>query len=576
MNKIIGKKNGAHAGEGFLFSGVKREYLLIFLFFVSFLVYLPALKAPFFWDDQALIPGLKNHVEIAGIKEEFRPMRALSLYIDHFLWRDNPAGYHFTNIILNSVAVIAVFFFAQFVFGDTAAAFLAALLFAFHPVHTETVVWIKNRTELFSFIFYISAFLLFFRNYYFSVVLFILALLSKETAASLPLILSAYLLLFNRKLLKKTFPFWILAVIRFSITFAYATKLLGQGGAAPDFFQHIWIILKTYHFYLYQLLLPKNLCVEWRFKMPENFFNPEVLTPALTVLVFFLLIYFFRRRKNTLFLLLFIFLSLIPQSNIFYIAGRPWAEQRLYFPSAAFCILVSILLCQTRKRIVMYGVSFIILFLYGVKTVSRSYEWRNEEKFWKKAILNTPGSARLYLQLGNTYFGKGEYEQAQDEYKKAISLDMGFYEPYYNSGLVLMKKKDYKGAIPFFLQTLKAKPDSSFARYNLGICHLEQKKYTQALEDFKKVKKLNRGNLKAYNNLGVVYKRMGMTEEAIAEFKEAIRLKPDYISARYNLAMVYKEGGDLSQAVNHLRIILKVNPHNQLAASLYQEIMDEK
>jgi len=553
----------------------KREYLILGLFLAAFIIYIPALRLSFFWDDRSLISGLKAEPEIVGVKEEFRPLRALSFYLDHFLWKDNPSGYHLTNIFLNSLAVILVFYFINFIFKNDLIAFLSSLFFAFHPVHTEAVVWIKNRTEIFCLIFYLSSFLAFFKNYYLAILFFILALLSKETAATFPLILTLYLLFFNRKLIKKTFPFWILAFLRFAITLIYAPKLLGTSGEVFNFIQHLWIIFKTYSFYFYLLIFPKNLCVEWRFKIPENFLSFESLLPVLAIIVFFFLIYLFRKKKEILFLLLFLLLSLIPQSNIFYIAGRPWAEQRLYLPSISFCILLTLLIYQLKKRFLVYFVSCLILLFYGLRTITRTYEWQDEEKFWKRAISITPQSARLYLQLGNEYFLKGNYEKAKNEYKKAISLDMGFHQPYYNLGIIMMKEKKYKEAIPFFLKVLKLNPKFFLAHYNLGLCYLKMKEYLLAEKVFMKVLDLKPDNFKVYNNLGVVYKKTGRIKEAIKCFKKAIEISPRYISARYNLAIIYKERGNLKEAAKQLKRLLKLNPQHQLTKDLYKELMHE-
>ena len=554
---------------------MKREYILVFLFAISFLIYIPALKVPFFWDDRSLIPGLNLEPEIVGVKEEFRPLRALSFSLDHFLWKDNPSGYHFTNVFLNSLAVILVFYFVNFIFKNDLIAFLASLFFAFHPVHTEAVVWIKNRTEMFCLIFYLLSFLVFFKNYYLSILFFILALLSKETAATFPLILTLYFFLFNKRLISRTLPFWFLAFLRFVITLIYAPKLLGESEETLNFIQHLWIICKTYFFYFYLLIFPKNLCVEWRFKIPENFLSFEFLLPVLTIIVFFFLIYLFRKKKEILFLLLFLLLSLIPQSNIFYIAGRPWAEQRLYLPSISFCVVLVLLICQLKKKFLVYFVSTLILLFYGLRTVTRTYEWQDEERFWRKAISLTPRSARLYLQLGNVYFSMGEYKKAIEEYKKAISLNMGFSQPYYNLGIIMMKKKKYKEAIPFFLEVLRLNPDFSLAYYNLGLCYLKIKEYSLAEKSFLEVLKLKPDNFKVYNNLGVLYKKMGKIEGAMEYFKKAIEISPNYISARYNLAIIYKERGNLKDAVKQLRVLLKLNSQHQLTKALYKELMHE-
>ena len=101
-----------------------------------------------------MVPGTEQY---EGMKQDptYRPIRNFSLYIDSFLWKLNAGGYHFTNILLNALAYVLVYYFIGFFFKDKLFSFLIAVLFVLHPVHVETVIWIKNRAELIAFIFFI-------------------------------------------------------------------------------------------------------------------------------------------------------------------------------------------------------------------------------------------------------------------------------------------------------------------------------------------------------------------------------------------------------------------------------------
>ncbi|MCK5582331.1 MAG: hypothetical protein KAI33_00995, partial [Elusimicrobiales bacterium] len=210
---------------------INRSVLLLILFLVGFIIYVPALKAPFFWDDYVSIPEIQPY---QGIEHtESRPTRVFSFYVDSFLWKGNPAGYHFTSVLLNAIAGCLVFLFMFEILKDKAVSFIISLMFVLHPIHTEAVIWIKNRTEILFLIFFILSFLLRKKHLLISVAMFILCTLSKETSVIFPIILTLYIYLFDKE--KKytcTIPFYIVAFIRGAHGLIYTQEIVGAGSVA--------------------------------------------------------------------------------------------------------------------------------------------------------------------------------------------------------------------------------------------------------------------------------------------------------------------------------------------------------
>ena len=425
---------------------------VLLLIIAAILVFSNTFENPFIWDDQYLIvdnvyiKSFKNipyffsidywknfGVETSG---QYRPLRSLSFAGDFYLWKLNPAGFHLTNLLLHILNVILIYFLIFKLTASESISFLTALFFAVHPIHTESVTWIKNRQDLLACLFFLSALLFFIKSrlsrkvgsgiilYFLALFSFLLALYSKEMAISLPLILGAYTLLFYspseyKAGFVKILPF--LALAGFYLLFKkyiLGALISAEHAYKIDIYPHILVVIKTIGYYLYLLIAPFNLCADHAFTIPKSFFTPAVFLPALLLCVLPLILArgYFRLKspgfkRDTahlkLFLLgiLWIFLTLLPVSNIIFLARRPIAEQRLYIPSLGFCILLALMVrrftaSEKRSisgRILKYlAVTFFIflLLLYSFTAFWRNFDWQSPLYFWSRTLKASPHSAK--------------------------------------------------------------------------------------------------------------------------------------------------------------------------------------
>ena len=220
---------------------MKNKHILpiIVLIVISAAIFSNTLKNSFMWDDKSVIvkgryvkdiknipffftPAYwrdcflaKSREFVHGMDIGYRPIVMTSFALDFFIWQFDPFGYHLTNLFLHIFNVILIYFLI-YRLGETTRrklllAFLAALFFASHPIHTESVSWIKNRSDLFSLMFFLASFLFFIKHrlkdkaasrlgfYAGSALFFVLALFSKAIAVTLPLILVLYVICFLPK-----------------------------------------------------------------------------------------------------------------------------------------------------------------------------------------------------------------------------------------------------------------------------------------------------------------------------------------------------------------------------------------
>lgn len=547
---------------------INRSAILLILFLVGFLIYAPALKAPFFWDDYTAIPEIQPY---QGIEHtESRPLRVFSFYIDSFLWKGNPAGYHFTNILLNALAGCLVFLFLNMILENSIYSFIISLIFILHPIHTETVIWIKNRTEILFLIFFILSFLSYKKNLILSVAMFALCALSKETSVIFPVILTLYIYLFDKeKKYTSVIPFYIIAFIRGAYGLIYAREIVGAGGIG-SLFSHINLILNTFGFYLGKLLFPVKLLVDWQ---PQISFS---LIPLLMFLFFIIIMFLPKIDKNIRFFLMLLFISILPYSNVIFIAGRPLGEQRMFLPSLAFAAIFFFLIVSVIKwKILKYAIFSALIIFYAGRTYLRAKEWQDPILLWKQAERFYPSSARIKHNLGGIYYEQGDYQQAKKYYLQALGTSVdeyGYYLSAQNLALISMKEKDFEATEKILKGILKARPKDGSALYNIGLVCIKMDKYDDAIIYLERVKKILPKAIQIYNNLAVSYMRIGKPDKAAKVLKEAITIDPKYSNGMYNLIVIYKKSGRKQEALNETEEALKIFPNNAVFLKLYQEL----
>ena len=272
----------------------KNRYLAaLILFIFSFLIYLPSLQHNFVWDDvieikknyfkfekTSLVKSIFPEKSAKKKKGYFRPITYLTLGYDYKIWGDNPFGFHLTNVLLNSLSTILLFFLFLLILkrfeieGKEVIAFFSTLLFIVHPMHVESVSWIAGRTDILCSLFFIAAFVSHIKSNdkpYFIILtcfLFYLSVLSKELAVAFPFTVLAYDVIADKKIVKKSVSKFVLYMIFLFLYFLFKSK--GGGQVTPDLYSEIasgstglikyFYLVKTlfiaYLFYFYKLVTP--------------------------------------------------------------------------------------------------------------------------------------------------------------------------------------------------------------------------------------------------------------------------------------------------------------------------------
>jgi len=599
------------------------------LVIVSLALFANTFSNPFIWDDKDLIldhayikdpgyipflftPQYWNHYS-PSVKGQYRPVRAVTFALDYFLWKENPFGYHLTNVAVHTLNTVLAYFFLFWIVSsdrsdrngrnsrkeepqDNAPSwrqlagipFLAAVLFAAHPIHTESITWIKNRSDLFALFFFLVSLFFFVRYagsadahrsrsaYPLSVIFFACALLSKETAVVFPLVLAAFDVFFLRKDVRKAamgaLPFF--AVFLSYLVFK-ATALRGYGlsanlsGITP--LSHILTVFKTIGYYLTLLAAPYNLKAERLMDLSHSFREPDVLFSMLSVaLLVTIAIAAFRRSKVLSFALLWIFITLLPVSNILFLSSRPIAEQRLYIPSLGSCMILALIMRKTASleirpipkditRSLVLLFSCALLASYAFTTVMRNRDWSDPVTFWLKTAESSPMSGRAYYNLGVAQEESGNHLDAIDAYRKSITLDPAYLPSYNNLGSSFREIGKYEDAVAMYKKVIEIDPHFAESYNNLGVISFESGKDEEAVELYKRAIENDPDYADAYYNLGIAYVRMGKRDEAIASLLKAIDTDPTNAEAYNALGNAYKAAERYKEAASSFLKAIKVD-----------------
>lgn len=545
--------------------------------------YLNALKGSFVYDDSAMVlenPNVVGRTTLGQLLfdkgvmpfsgEIYRPIRDISYRIDFLIGKKEPFTYHFTNIILHAFATLAAYWFMTLLFKDSNMPLLAAALFAVHPVHTESVAWVKGRDDILFTLFYflsLAMYLLYEEGrkrgllYLFSLFLFVLSLFSKEMAITLPIVIGLYQLIFKRFRPYRLLPFFVIAAIYMGLRSYVLGQVAQQGYWGGGFIPTVLTMTKGFAQYVRLSFLPINQCADY-FSFPISTGIDPGVVYALLSLSFISVCLFTVHDKAILWGGTFFFATLLPVSNLIPIK-IVIAERFLYLPIFGFCIVfasvLSAVLNNDRSFRVVGGivVCFFILLAY-----QRNYVWSNEYSLWADTLKKAPGNPRAHYSIGSVLASKGMLEEAIGEYKKAVRLAPHNPDVFSGLGLAYYKKGMIDEATILFKNALKNDPDHRDARYNLALLYHEQGKIDEAIREYIVLLKLRPDDFEALNNLGLAFFQKGFFEKSLVLYQKMLDIDSKSVAPYNNIGMVYAVMGKRVEAEEWFKKGLIIEPES--------------
>lgn len=490
LNLISARKKGLLSID----SLYAYRYPLAVLF--STIAYLNTMQFGFVWDDQVFIvksPFIQDWENLFQMfTSDFlrhswndldvnRPVMVVSLILDFWVWKLNPLGYHLTNLILHAANTLSLLYMLELIFLDRRITLISAVIFAVHPVHVEAVSAINFREDLLVTLFFLLSLICFIKGSrseaskwisFLPIVFYLFALLSKESALTLPIIAFLYLWILKRNNPGyRIFAGYLLVTGVYLLFFLYTQQFSSMVVAERPLASRLFGALVIAGRYIWLHLFPIGLNPDYE----QNIFFMGTLKNAATaaaVLVFMgwtshrLII----RPHLKYFFLSWFFITLIPVMNIAPMVN-PAAERYLYLPSVGLIVgvvIAGVSLLDKEGKFALKAVGILTLLLL-VLTIKESAIWRDDISLWSYTIKKSPRSVRAYHGLGDAYRDKGEWDLALYYWKETVRLKPNqFSEVHSNMGNIYRMKDQGAIAIKEYKNAIKINPDNVEAHYSLA------------------------------------------------------------------------------------------------------------
>ncbi|HMB96039.1 MAG TPA: tetratricopeptide repeat protein, partial [Tepidisphaeraceae bacterium] len=597
----------------------------------TLLAYLPAMKGDFVWDDDYYVSNNHLLANFDGLQKiwfgvlphpseyalpQYYPLTYTSFWIEYHIWGLNPHGFHVVNVVLHLCSAMLIWLILKKL--DVPGAWLAAAIFALHPINVESVAWIAERKNVLSMLFFLSSLYVYLRYariikgsqetlqatpqanqlewfklpdeparlYALAAVLFLCALFSKTIASSMPAV--ALLIIWWKRgkiTLKDAMPLLPLFIVGFDMglltaymekmrvgvamrpgDWIYASTPLGQFGAKCI------IAGKAIWFYLLKLIFPHPLI----FNYPRWMINPadpmQYLFPASVIVVLILLALSRKRLGNgVLVAALFYLITLFPAMGFIDVWPMRYsfvADHFVYLSNIGMIALIAAIAATYLSRAALTGLAGVLIVLMSIITFNQAELYKNLKTLWEKTLIQT--HQKSWFAMNNYGVWIRDESSIRDPY---IRLD---------------------DAEKWFNKVIALKPDHPEARLNLAVIAeqraelakidqankipttLPSKYQEQAIDFYRQALALAPNYIDAHYFLGKLLESMGRDNEATEQFRQTIAFYPRHELAREHLAALLIKQGKIDEAIQQLADSVETNPdsitaHKSLGTALLKK-----
>lgn len=508
---------------------MKKRLLLIAA--VVCLLYAPALRNGFVWDDTALVlrdplirswrlipEGFRHFLFLDATASDFyRPLQRLTYSLDYALYALAPWGYHLTNILLHTAAALALFLFIQQAI-NTRVALVVALLWGVHPLHTSAVVYISGRADILAALFGFAGLYLALRQKTWPAALCLLgALLSKESGA---IFIPLALLFAGKHHLRRWWPA-IGLVLALYLSLRFSAERIPTPSSQPTrIAARPLLVSRAVAEYAGLILAPIHLHMERNLGAPPK--DPERACrnarwrewqTLLGVLLLVALILWMRRSRSPW---LWAFLiAYLPVSNVFSLNATA-AEHWLYLP-LPFLLAAAVRGLEPKRWAA--PAALLAIALLAARTAMRIPDWKNQRTFLERTIAAGGDSARMFIQMGVLESNQGNQKLALQHFQKALELC----------------------------------PGQSFALLDMANAHLRDSNPAQAREFLQKA-----GQHPFLRPQVLELQSALEPENAIRLLNEAVAQAPSYWPLRKRYLLALDKMGETAKAIHELAAFLEV------------------
>ena len=535
----------------------------------------------------------------SGDASNWHPLTWLSHLADVQMYGMEPAGHHFTSILLHACNGALLFLILRSMTGAYWRSLVVAALFALHPLRVESVAWVSERKDVLSTFFWmltVGAYVAFaqkfkvqgskFKVFYaLSLLFFACGLMSKPMLVTLPLVLLLLdywplrrMELGLSRLVVEKVPFLVLAAASSLVTF-----FVQRSGGAVSSLAGVPIgarmgnALVSYVRYIAKILWPVGLSPLY----PHPGYWPWWKIAGSVLLLAAITIWVVLRIRAQPYLAIGWFwfvVTLAPVIGLVQVGIQSMADRYSYVP----CIGVLIMLvwgaydCFGAKLRLLLTASALAIAACCVLTPRQVAYWRTSESLFLHAVAVTDNNYLAYNNLGFDFSNRGETERAMGYYQKSLAINPNYDEAHNNLGFALAALGRYTEATNEYIKALSLNPHLTEAHNNLGIALGNLGLVDAGIHEYQVALEENPRHAGAHNNYGVALAMKGNVDDAIAQFRLSIACQENYLSAHSDLANALAMKGDIEGAIREYEFCLKADPkdarvHNNLGITFFKQ-----
>ena len=609
-----------------------RQFIPVLIIAAGIVAYHNSFRVPFLFDDPHAIeenPSIRHLWLIGNVlsppsANSFvggRPVLNLSLALCYALGGPAVWWYHAFNLAVHILAGLTLYgivrrtflrqecwstgvmeCWARFGAAGEWVALTVALLWTVHPLQTEAVTYIYQRTESLMGLFYLLTLYCFVRGvegsgsagaspsheeergsagaslskwFCLSVAACFLGMASKEIMVTAPLMV----LLYDRTFVSKSFRgawsrHWRLYLGLASSWLWLGYLMVGlhaRGigyGLGVTWWGYAPAECRVVVQYLRLAVWPTRLSLDYGTYVPTRLLTAAPYALILAVLAAGVLVAL-KQQPAIGFLGAWFFVILAPTSSVVPIVDSPMADHRLYLSLAAVATLVVVgvvalgkRLLRKRQRVILGWVTggFVVLLLTFL-TVQRNQIYNSAVSIWRDAVEKCPNNFRAHYNLGAALLQTRNLSNAIGQLEQALRIKPDFADAHNSLGIALEQAGRVQEAIGHYERALQIKPRLADAHNNLGIALMAQGWLPEAIGHYEQALRIQPDYAKAECNWANGLFRAGKAQEAIGHYEQALQMAPDFVEAHFNLGLALEKTGRIQEAIQQYELASRMRPN---------------
>jgi len=528
----------------------------------------------------------------------WHPLTWISHMVDVEVFRFNPAGHHWTSVVIHAANGVLLFLVLRAMTQCTWPSAFVSALFALHPLHVESVAWVSERKDVLSTFFWFAAMGAYLRyvrkpglaRYGLVAFLFVLGLLSKPMVVTLPFVLMLLdLWPLNRYADTRTFmdghwpaqsqaaiPVFFrlfaekIPLMMLSAASAVITLYAQRAGGAFVTFESLPMGLRLANAldscfgYLSRMVVPVNLA--FFYPLSREIIIWQIAAYAILLALITALVIVAVKRYPYLFVGWFWFLgTLLPVIGIIQVGMQAMADRYTYIPLTGLFIMTawgmkSIAGKHAWGRPLFSAIAIALIPVLVILTGSQAQSWRDSETLFTHGLAISDRNHIAHNNLAAIYLETGRVEEALPHIRRALEIYPLYAQAHGNMGAALFMQNKYEEAEQYLVKALRIDPANTEFQIHLATIMANTGKEEDAIKIFGSILQREPQRDNALLELGLIYSRAGKFREALPLFAKAARINRGHPVIQYQYGIALTQTGRPADAIKHFQAALDMWP----------------